>query len=814
MALGSKLKGLFKRSRAEEMADPEARARFIESACAEAKQLRERQPKNPDAWRQPLIQALDVLSTAGIGETELLRAAAQALPDDEHWRKELVTRLLPAAHIPKEDLPTVEQEAIAQRRNLRLWKRLFEEARYYEDDKLRIRFGESYVLAVWEFFPARGDSSWFDMESEQEARSRYLNLLDEVADRVIASGRRDKDAWEILRAAREHFPERSETVMALLPIVVERGFSDGESLEVLLQGLLIDPDNLAAKRHAGRLLALRKGHAEQGVEMLLQCHQEEPGDTETVEAIVEHLKREGVLRDGCIPVLEEWFEKRPGDTEAAKLLANYYAAQEDTSPTALAAYRAAGIDASEDLRMLRLVGESYAAAEDWERVAEIFEKLHATDPDSREFSLPLASAYANLGRTDSEARRFYEDAIHGGSRNPAIHDRFCEILYRDDPYKPAARNQFRQSLQIDREGYWAGLGTLWLEAHATDSMDAVIEHALPLLRKHPDGEELKEFVAEAVAAHPRRQTIRPILGLPAAIALDIFEKAREQNREALLILTNIARYRIMLKKLDDETRELVERVLQRDPEQEDLQLKFANLLWEEGEQKRAMEMDLNLLRRWKQTSTAATNTSSSAISRTAIRERDTILVRVAEWLAAQDEIDSEDQMLLMEGALSPDADQDFVLQVASAIANSNGGAQLRLALLERASAISPEDGDLALALAETRVQRGAPRRALQDILHHVERGKNDARAEKALRIALERLKPGEVTSDIAEMLATIYERRRSVLSPAMLGLLATVAARAATLPPRIKPLLDVGEKAAPEPQEVHRALERLHRLGT
>ncbi|MBI5153764.1 tetratricopeptide repeat protein [Candidatus Poribacteria bacterium] len=707
MALTDKLKGFIRKRALRDLQEPGARARMIAEAIEESRRLTEQEGANAETAREPLLHIIEGLREYNLDVKELLRAVAREFPEDEFWHQQFFNALMAMDFAEAGDIPCLEREAARQGRNLSLWRRCLDERRHQDDTEATARAMERLVIHFSQYFAGNEASTWYDVDTEGEARSLFYNHMDTCLDGVLKSDRADGKAEQILRVALTHFPDCKPILIRLARLIREQGRTDAESLGVVLRALVLSPGDVDLKIYAGELLAGRKGHEREGIAMLMQAYASRPQDTDLLGKLARRLSHQDHLEEDEAGALTKWFRHNREDAIAAEALAEYFAAREDLGNDAMLAYKTAVLTSVHRNRYMRLIGKAHASQSNWTGVIEVFDGIHDEGDESEDIVIPLATALAEMGRNDQKAIGTYQLAVKLGSRNPEIHRLLCRHMYQTCPEAPDSIRQFEESLEVAPDCSWAELGRLNGIIKAGDFARGMDE-ALRLLEVRPDDLELRRMAAEALTGNFRRQQMRRVLELAPKVALHILEKASEMLPDALILLTTLARYRLSSGLRDVKTVKLLGEVCRRDAEEVELRIARADLLFELGDQATAILLYRELIERWRAMGGSFTKSGISV----SVKERSRILDRVARLLIQPPGPREEDMEIVLEAALDPQADPEFILAVARGLIATGHAHPMRLAFLERALTVAPGDEELEQGVVEARAAKGNPRPAL------------------------------------------------------------------------------------------------------
>lgn len=740
-----------------DLRNPEAREAALGELAEQSARNHQANSSKSDVWRRPIIEASEILAAAGADEADAFRVAADKMPDEAFWRLELFKRILPRPSLDERDLVHLERETQKNPRNLSLWQRLLEESQKLGDEERVARVRQEFARALSAFFPARGECTWYDVETESRARSLFFNTLDDVVDGLLSAGRSDDVARELVSIAYEHFPNRPELKTAKARFCRESGERTTEALGTALEALLVSPDDEELKLFAAELLLEREGHEGEGASLLVQLWEENPHHDRATELLARHYISKRSDDDQAIEVTQSWFASHPEDSGAADLIANFYANRNERSIDAIEAYEAAIRLMPEDRRYLRLLANMRLAEENWEEVARLFDRLQSLGDNGVETIMPLANAYARLGKMDRDAFEVYRKAFGVGAKTPSIVNQYCKALYQHDPDEIDALETFHKVYRTDQRCFWAALGVARKEMHQGD-LPAALGKLTALLHGDHQPADVLDMAADIVAADPKRSVLRQLMTIPPKTALKIFERAAQRQPDALNILTSLAKYRLAQGMRDADTEKLLATICKRDPEDVEMRLARADLLHESGRLNVAVDLYKELIAR----SRATTPSGSRPGIRTIFDERPRMLSRVSEFLLRSPLARQEDASFLIEAALDPGASDDLVHRIAKKFLASNMTHPLDLPLIEKALAVEPDNEELELAEARARARRGNAREMVHLAVKRIEAMRYEPECVALLAEAIEAAKPQHVTDDVESRIVQIFETRRLI----------------------------------------------------
>ena len=757
MAIAERFKGLFRKRALKELEDPEARRRLMQEACVEAAEMRSQDTSGTGEWRLALSVVAEALQEVGLDEAELYRVADTAFPDDDFWLTGLVKILVRRDRFETHDIRYLEREAVRQGMNLSLWRRLLEERRRQGDPALAADALERVVLGLGTFFPSREHNEWLDVDTETESRSLFYDNLDDALESILKSTRTDEAAERVLLLGTGHFPQRSDLCVRIAKLFKDRDDTNPKALGYALRALLSAPDDLDLKLFAGRMLCEREGHEDEGQQMLRQVLESRPDDPVAIQSLGKIIiESRQTLNDEDAEIVRAWHRLHQGDVNAAVALADFHADRGDIDTPALELYRQAVTDSPNRAKYLRLIGKSHASQGNWTGVIDIFDKIHGDGDQSEDTVIPLATAYAEMGRIDAAAVSLFEQAIQLGSRHDAIHNHLARHLYQNFRDDPAAVRQFKETLKIHPGCLWARLG---VTSHLVRSKDygKALDEASAQLRENGNDLEAQRLAAEALAGNFHRLQLRKVISLAPKTALAVLEAAGKLDPDALPITSALVRARLANGVRDLETAKMLGEICRRDSDEIELRIARADLLWDLDQKDNAAMLYKELIERWR----AMGGASTKALS-VVRQERTRILHRVAKFLIQPPGPKHEDMEVLLESALDPESSHELILSVAHQMVDTEHAHPMRLAFLERSLAIAPGDEKLERAVAESRAARGNPRPALKLGFAALIRKRYDSPTISLLRAAIQYTRREHLGEDIGRSLEDIAKRGRAL----------------------------------------------------
>ncbi len=801
MAIGNRIKNLFRKITERDLATEESRSELIAQKIQETKRLAEQGNLKQEEVRAPLLELIEAYIEFGKNETEVLRAAEKAIEEDPYWLTTLTNKLLSMPHVPQEDLSLLEREARNQGRNISLWRRYVEEHHFYANKFAILKAREIVTLNLSNFFPANEDSRWYDIETESEARLLFQKSLKIVLDHILDDERVDGVAEAILRIAADHYPDEGRIRTLLAHFAKARGTTDADSLSLVLEALVTSPDDMELKHYAGSMLANRNGHEAEGFDLLYQVYQDRPNDVQVLRQLVEIALRTEEPQEPHFEVVAHWFKIHEDDHKAADFLADWYSVEHETTPEALRAYAATSPDYPNRRDLTLLVAKSYTEQENWEEAGKFYQELYNNGDESREVVVPLGWAYSTLERYDEQAATVYLHALEYEIQPIEVHDLLCRYLYENKCEDPASIKQFEETLSTIGYCLWAELGLIKRDLR-DEEFTMALEHTTMLLSTNSDNTDLMELAAEALAGNSRRQQLRLVMELPPETAMTIFERAIELQPDSLLLMTTLARYRLAKGIKLEDTARLLGEICRRDYEEIELRIARANILYDLGQKHIAAQIYRDVLDRTKGSGHSARSSSTARISD---EERIRIRNRAIEILLAGTELDESDADFLIDLALQPDIEAEDCLRIAHAVAQTPFSHTARLALLERALMITPNDMLLSEVAALDLAERGNPRKALNLALNHLRTRDYSPKTVDLFQAALSSLKKEHVTTEHKNQLLRLVTTT-STLPKELIVEIARVLSRGEVYEPMLHRVYEKASMLAPDDDDLALAI--------
>lgn len=807
MALGTKIKGLFKKLGSVDVSTEEGRARALQQTWEESKRLLQTRSSKTgtEVALQPVENLVALFKQQGREELEVWRAMYAFDQHDAFFRQHLVKRICLLGRVPQEDLSALEAQARYEARNLSHWRRLLEDTRFHEEDMRLLKVQESIVLTLRRFFPDAAESTWYDVETEGDARALYEANLQEVAVGILDAGRADQTSQTILETAAGYFPHNLRFRSGLARLLSRSGASDSKSLTMMLEALTDAPDDPELLRNAGALLAKRRGHEVEGLEMLIEIHEREPEDDSILHDIVSTVRRVSEPEEEHLSFVQTWIDRHPFDEENAYWLTDFFLSRNEVfTDRSQAALKAAvriedEKNANSDVQSHRYRlawGRACSGNEDWDGTIEALQQLLQEGELTAEVVIPLSRAYAVRERIDRLAVTAYQCAVELGMDDPFVRDQVCRFFFTTNSDDEIAVTQFRAAM-ADGGSKWAELGLIREELRSGKPVDHV-EKVLAMLQADPENESLIELAGEALAETPTRPNLRRVMGLSPATSLKIFEHSADLRPDALLLVATLAKYRLSNGKRDERTERLLGDICRRDPEELELRIARADLLYDLDQKPLARQLYQEILDRMRNGS------SSHSLVRISLDEVDRIEARIVELVAQDENPEQEELVSLSQSAMVPDAQPETVLKVAEAIAPHEFEHPVRMALLERALALDPGNERIEVAVALGRAGKGNPRPALQLALAQLRQRKYDW-ATSLLHEAALVMKREHVTEDLRKNFLEIAFRH-ATLPDDLLVEIARLMVRGGIHDPRLVRLYERAIAIEPNDQLVRRGI--------
>ncbi|CAN5206501.1 hypothetical protein BH09SUM1_BH09SUM1_20520 [soil metagenome] len=716
------------------------RRQIVEQAVAEAKSRYRKQPA--EQAREPILELQDQFDQAGLDRLELLYAAESSLPGDNFWLSAIVEILLRKPQLTARELPYLLRQAFITPYRLEIWNRLFKERKALGDELQYFQDRERCALALLPFFPVDEDSTFPDPLMEADAFSMLTKCLSDGVVNVTDLKRTDHSARELLKAAKDFFPDRQEILIHLARIIVKENQRDPASVGAVMQAMLLSPDETELKIWvAGALLEIPRQY-ENGLAMLRQLHQAHPNEKLIDDHFLAAIKAGDKVSEEDESFVTARLAQDSEDLRALELLADHYAQRKLLTDEALRVYRLAAAQSPKRRNYLRLIGKFYAERGDWSEVIAIFDEIRASGQESDDIILPLAMAYSEFKKSDGDAFAVYKRAIELGTMAPEVHNNYCRLIYERAPADAESVAQFSQTLALFPDSPAAAVGMLMHHLRMGDAGRA-LDGAITLLQKNPANGEALKAGAEALAKDFTRRQLAKLAALPADILGELFEAAFQLAPDAGPIAMGVVRRRLANNVRNAETARILGEVCRRNPDAMDLRIARADLLWDLGQEENAAGLYRELLERWR----------GAAPARGVAPElRRRILERYASFLMRPPGPGGADVDLLLDAAQDKNAPAEAVIGAARAVVDLRIDRPDKLDLISRALMLAPGDVKLERAMAEAHAAKGNPVPAIELAMRLAAAKDADEETANLLRSLLAVTEPEQLPLPLLESL--------------------------------------------------------------
>lgn len=710
-------------SRLRGISDDDYRRTLVDKAIREARRHYDRGAR--DEAREPILQLLDKYSAAGLDRLELLTRAEAELPEDPYWLNAIVDILTARTDIPEQYFPLILKQARRTPSRLDLWQRMLREAKKTLKPSLVSMAQEQCALGLAPFFPSKEESRWEAPGLEDEAARIFHSVLGKAVEQALHEDRSDPDARDLFKAAAIHYPGQYDVNYRLAKIIISEEKPSLESLQFVMEALLENQDDFPMKLWVAEALLLSPRHCEEGLDLLRQAIQENPGNQELELKLVSALKGAEKLADADIGPLRRWLDRNSEDQRSLELLADYYADKQSLEEEAVSIYRKAAASSPRRSVYLRLLGQSSASRADWADVIQNFEELAESGDNAEDVIMPLATAYSAQGSTDLKAVEIYRKALEMGSERREIHEAYCRHLFRTKPSAPESIAQFTTTISKFPHSIWAKLGMINHFLRTGDNRRA-LEGGLELLAENPGDTEALEVAGKALSRDFSRRQLALLANASPQVLRRVYERAHEIEPGVGPIIVGLARCRLSQGLRNEKTEKLLREACRKNPDQMDLRLEWADLLWELSQYSNAASLYREILNRLNQNSTLPAGITP--------RKRNTMLERTAQQ--AVKEQSPEDREILKEAANVPNLNKDLLVKIAHTLSAMECHDPASVEIIKKALKVTPADPALEQTLAEAEAASGNPTPAINLSIQMIAGGRASSAIAKVLRSAL------------------------------------------------------------------------------
>lgn len=366
----------------------------------------------------------------------------------------------------------------------------------------------------------------------------YKNAILGLGEIYANMGRMDDEAISIYRESIKTDEEVNVTVLRMLTrYYAQKGLKSLEALETYEISLAYDTKDRQVK------ILLAQGYfdinrVEEGLKILQNLHQEEGEDEEVLNLLIKYYTTHNILDEKSLPYYKTYYERHSEDNYILSLLAQYYSVQNLLNEEAVGIYeKYLGIlekDSTERMEMMRLLGRYHLNNKKWSDTIKIYEEIRTIDHSSKDPVIPLATAYSEYDRTDDQALKIYQEALHQGTRNEKIHHLLCKHLYDTGKKGPLVVKIFKDSLNLYPKNQYAQLGLCQYYHFSSDYKEGLRE-ALRYLRFYPEDKRGIELAAKCLAQIDNKTGIDQLESIEESNRTRILEDAFQFNPKSRMI---------------------------------------------------------------------------------------------------------------------------------------------------------------------------------------------------------------------------------------------------------------------------------------
>lgn len=699
MKIGSNISKVFRLQRLD-LADDEQFTTSLEAAISATRDKVQADASNSAQSIQPLIKFMEKCKESNRDELLILGKALVEIGPNPHLKKELRDRLMQVSHISKEALPDLARYAQQDLFNITLWRRLIDDFAFYEKHKSAARMKMAYIINVAPHFPDQKESSWYDMETEAEAK-KYLEIVyQEVLEQFLPDWTHLDVSMafaEVLTKFRPYddraafaialiFAGQKEILRSRFPLVesawevepdnhllkryVALGWTEFEVSErgmdafsILQDIFATDPDDKDVEAVLIKLVDKLELKPEQKLNFLLGLSESHKDNLQYKIDYVKALARHNPHHQSILRLITEVMAYAPQDNELQYLQANVMIQQQNP---------------------VQAVG--------------ILERIHQRDPENPQILRALAECYSSMGRRDARALKIYSQAVDNGSSDEQLLQLHLVNLLKSNASDEEIEKT-RQSLgKLPADSVLRKI----LELRLNPKAQLLDFFALIPSASENEVELITNLAGVALAKEATRSNIRVVISQPPAVAVKALEHAYNKMPESNLLALQLVKSRLALNMKDQTTLDLLAQVCRAEPDEIDLRMKRAEILDEMGQQKAALAIYQELYDR-KTFSSRSSSASAVYVDWEQLREQ--ILEQIFRLTLALEKPDHDDLDFIFKHLQSPTASIELIIDMARRPLGKYTH-PCQQVVMEKAHIISPDDEVITRNLAIVRLTNG------------------------------------------------------------------------------------------------------------
>lgn len=698
MNIGDSIRGAFRRHKID-FDDETTRNELIAQAIETAKE--KRQKSSVDDAVKPILNLIREFEKHEHNPLPVIVRGCCEFLDSATIKKELDQHLLKISRIPKEALPFFEELLVKDVYNITIWRRVIMDYEYHELHAGAARTRMLFINAVGPHFPNRKESTWFDIETESDAKDSLQKHLNVMLDHFEPEYADFKCAKKFSHTIAMLRPEDSRSAMIVATITARDTEITESVLPLIEEAFEAQPENQLLKRYLALGLAKfqRDTRAEDAFNLLDEIVESNPDDKVVYEAFVELFDIVKIDAEKRIKVLKRMSESNRGDL---KLRVQYIKEQVrfDTSkPGILSLITEALAYAPQDSDLKQMQAQVLMQNQNPIQAISILERTYQNGDDSEQILTSLANCYAMIQRRDKRALKIYLRVLESGTASSEVVEQLGECLAMDTGHGKMKHFYCEEVKKHKIESLACKVIELEKEP-----LNLRLPSLIKLTRDHPEDPKLIFHIAQCVVAKLSRTSVRQVLALPPRLSLMVLEKAYELQPDALVLTTQLAKSRLSQGIRDNKTADLLSEICIRDSGEIDMRLRRADLMRDMGEYSKALSLYRELYARASSGTASAHSTNASDLE----SEMDRILFEILEMTLKMENPDEEDLDFLYQHLQSPETDTEHLRMAAMKCLDNHIVHAGQQVLLERAFIVHSDEVKIQRNLSIVRLTKGKP----------------------------------------------------------------------------------------------------------
>jgi thioredoxin-like negative regulator of GroEL len=699
MKIASNISKVFGLQRID-LADEEQFNTAMKTAIDATKERFSADPSGSSQMLQPILKFLEKCKEAKQDCILVLGKALEEIGPVPHLKKELRDQLMQCSHVSKEALPALARYAQQDLFNITLWRRLIEDFTFYDKIKSASRMKMAYFVNIAPHFPDHRESTWYDMETEEEAK-KYLEV---VYQELLMDFKPEWTRLDISVAFAEVLtkfrPYDDRAAMAIALIFAGQKEVLRSRLPLVESAWEAEPDKHLLKRYVG--LAWAEFESElRGMDaftILQDIFATDPDDKAVEEALVGLVGKLDLRPEEKLNFMKGLSESHKDNLHYKIDYVKTLARHDPQHPTVLRLITEVMAYAPMDNDLQYLQAIVMIQQQNSVQAVGILERIYQRDPENAQIAKALSECYAAMGRKDSRAMKIYRQAVENGSTDEQLLQfHLVELLENNAPFEEFEKAKASvDALPQD--------STLRKIIELKLSPKTKLADFLALIPNAAEN-ELEWMMKEAghcLAQDTNRTNVRQVIALPPKTAAGILEQAYADVPDSNMLALQLVKSRLAINLHDQKTIDLLAQVCRAEPDEIELRIKRAELMNEMGQKKAALAIYQELFDR---KALSSRSSSSTAVYLDWDQMKERILEQIFQITLSLEEPEHDDLDFIYKHLQSPNASIELLIDMARRPLGRYTH-PCQQVVMEKANIISPDDEIILRNLAIVRLTFG------------------------------------------------------------------------------------------------------------